>query len=123
MAQKHLGATRLLFVVTCALALVAGSSTPSWSKRERTCPTANTPTVTFVNHSGHRAHIKLLGPCRAEISVLNGQERTVSVSGGGYYTMTRLDEDRRVGSGFLNRLDRWSLCLTAARMAAEQERR
>jgi Integrase core domain len=32
------------------------------------------------------------------------------------------NEDR-AGSGFLNRLDRWSLCLTAARMAAEQERR
>src|SRR3954469_4868264 len=29
----------------------------------------------------------------------------------------------RAGSGFLNRLDRWSLCLTAARMAAEQEKR
>src|SRR3954469_23267023 len=25
----------------------------------------------------------------------------------------------RAGSGFLNRLDKWSLCLTAARMAAE----
>src|SRR3954467_10742313 len=31
--------------------------------------------------------------------------------------------EMRAGSGFLNRLDRWSLCLTAARMAAEQERR
>ena len=31
--------------------------------------------------------------------------------------------EERAGSGFLNRLDRWSLCLTAARMAAEQERR
>jgi hypothetical protein len=29
----------------------------------------------------------------------------------------------RAGSGFLNRLDKWSFCLTAARMAAEQERR
>jgi hypothetical protein len=31
--------------------------------------------------------------------------------------------DCRAGSGFLNRLDRWSFCLTAARMAAEQEKR
>jgi putative transposase len=29
----------------------------------------------------------------------------------------------RAGSGFLNRVDKWSFCLTAARMAAEQERR
>jgi hypothetical protein len=29
----------------------------------------------------------------------------------------------RAGSGFLNRLDKWSFCLTAARMAAEQEKR
>ena len=30
---------------------------------------------------------------------------------------------RRAGSGFLNRVDKWRFCLTAARMAAEQERR
>ena len=29
----------------------------------------------------------------------------------------------RAGSGFLNGLDKWRFCLTAARMAAEQERR
>jgi hypothetical protein len=29
----------------------------------------------------------------------------------------------RAGSGFLDRLDKWRFCLTAARMAAEQERR
>ena len=29
----------------------------------------------------------------------------------------------RAGSGFLNRVDKWSFCLTAARMAAEQEKR
>jgi hypothetical protein len=31
--------------------------------------------------------------------------------------------DERAGSGFLNRSDKWCFCLTAARMAAEQERR
>jgi hypothetical protein len=31
--------------------------------------------------------------------------------------------DRRGGSGFLDRCDEWSFCLTAARMVAEQERR
>jgi glutamin-(asparagin-)ase len=31
--------------------------------------------------------------------------------------------DVRAGAGFLNRLDKWSFCLTAARMAAEQEKR
>jgi hypothetical protein len=30
---------------------------------------------------------------------------------------------RRGGSGNLHRCDEWSFCLTAARMAAEQERR
>jgi hypothetical protein len=35
----------------------------------------------------------------------------------------RWKNDVRAGSGFLNRSDRWSFCLTAARMAAEQERR
>src|SRR3954454_21478781 len=37
--------------------------------------------------------------------------------------MLPLTIEMRAGSGFLNRLDKWSLCLTAARMAAEQERR
>jgi hypothetical protein len=31
--------------------------------------------------------------------------------------------EERAGSGFLNGLDKWRFCLTAARMAAEQERR
>ena len=37
--------------------------------------------------------------------------------------VANLNNVGRAGSGFLNRLDRWSFCLTAARMAAEQERR
>jgi hypothetical protein len=37
--------------------------------------------------------------------------------------VTAFAADLRAGSGFLNRSDRWSFCLTAARMAAEQERR
>ena len=35
----------------------------------------------------------------------------------------RVVEDERDGSGNLNRYGEWSFCLTAARMAAEQERR
>jgi hypothetical protein len=34
-----------------------------------------------------------------------------------------LNVELRAGSGFLNGLDKWGFCLTAARMAAEQERR
>jgi hypothetical protein len=37
--------------------------------------------------------------------------------------IAELEDEVRAGSGFLNRSDRWSFCLTAARMAAEQERR
>jgi adenylate cyclase len=33
------------------------------------------------------------------------------------------DDVNRGGSGFLDRCDEWSFCLTAARMVAEQERR
>ena len=48
-----------------------------------------TPTVTFDNRSGSDASVNLVGPAVYSVEVPDGSARTVSVSGGIYYTLTR----------------------------------
>src|SRR5690349_6329592 len=48
-----------------------------------------TPTITFENHSGSDALVKAVGPTVASAEVPDGSVRSVSVSGGTYYTLTR----------------------------------
>src|SRR5205085_4971912 len=46
-------------------------------------------TITFDNKSGEPAVVKLIGPTGRIAQVSNGQTRTVTVSGGRYYIVTR----------------------------------
>jgi hypothetical protein len=48
-----------------------------------------TPTVTFDNRSGSDASVNLVGPAVFSVAVPDGSVRSVSVSGGVYYTLTR----------------------------------
>jgi hypothetical protein len=50
-------------------------------------------TVTFDNQSGNPAVVKLIGPTGALAEVPSGQKRTVKVTGGQYYIVTRYGAD------------------------------
>ena len=53
------------------------------------CQAQCVPTVTFENRSGSDALVNLVGPAVFPVAVPDGSVRTVSVSGGIYYTLTR----------------------------------
>jgi hypothetical protein len=46
-------------------------------------------TITFDNRSGDFAVVKVIGPSKQITEVPNGQRRTINVSGGNYYIVTR----------------------------------
>jgi len=46
-------------------------------------------TVTFSNHSGEDAVVKVIGPARAVVAVSNGSEGAVQVPAGRYYILVR----------------------------------
>jgi uncharacterized protein YcfL len=45
--------------------------------------------LTFINHSGEDALVKLVGPSRKLVEVPNRRERTVSIAGGEYQIYVR----------------------------------
>jgi hypothetical protein len=56
------------------------------------CQPIDRDSIKFINSSGENALVKLVGPNRSEVSVPNGQSRTVSVAAGDYYILVRYGE-------------------------------
>ncbi|MCX5812431.1 MAG: hypothetical protein NT178_07785 [Proteobacteria bacterium] len=45
--------------------------------------------LTFINHSGDFALVKLIGPTRDEVKISNGKERTIRINEGQYEIFVR----------------------------------
>lgn len=45
--------------------------------------------ITFENHSGQNAIVKLFGPTKVVVSLVRGQKRTVRVEAGDYHVLVR----------------------------------
>ena len=50
---------------------------------------SNKSSITFINKSGAPALVKLVGPSRQTVEVVNGDSETVNVSGGSYHILVR----------------------------------
>jgi hypothetical protein len=52
----------------------------------------DSPRITFINASGEKCLVKLVGPTSVFVDVPNATQRAIAVRGGTYYILTRYGE-------------------------------
>ena len=81
----RLSTGRIVSILFLVIALTVGMSSDSSAEGERNI-------LTFINHSGNYAMVKLVGPTRSTVTVKDNGEATVNIAGGKYIIYVRYGE-------------------------------
>jgi hypothetical protein len=79
---RRLSIRKIVSIILLIITLTVGMSSESPAEGERNI-------LTFINHSGNYAMVKLMGPTRSTVTVQDNGEATVNIAGGKYVIYVR----------------------------------